>query len=479
MLVLTGIVATVFEPSLGTVFDWLLLVSILTGLDWLLAVNPRQLRFGRLPVRSVRAHETTRSTVVVEPASLPPASATRDEDATACASPVSLPPLPWRLRLSRLQIRDAWPPSAQPTAYDPAAAGQLPGRSRWWWRAASGSSRIHGFAARDRDEDGRWRLHTFLTPQRRGVIHADHLTVRSWGPLRLAARQMSLSTDTSLRCLPAFPSRNLLPRALTKLQFIEGSALANRRGQGTEFDSLREWVDGDDVRSIDWRASARTEDSIVVRTWRPERDRSIVIVMDTSRLSAVRVGQVSRLDAQMDAALLLAALCAKAGDSVSFIAADTITHANLVKPASSHVLQALSQSMTDLESALIEADWRRIASEITTYHRSTSLLVFLTAVEHASLCESLLPALLPLSDRSTVVLASVTDSVDRPEGGAKPYMSVDSVYREGAHCYVSQLRQRDVEAISSRGIHVVTGDPQQLPQALTDLYLELKANGRL
>ena len=61
------------------------------------------------------------------------------------------------------------------------------------------------------------------------------------------------------------------------------------RGQGTEFDSLREYVVGDDVRSIDWRATARRAD-VVVRTWRPERDRRVVIVLDTGRTSAGRVG---------------------------------------------------------------------------------------------------------------------------------------------------------------------------------------------
>ena len=93
------------------------------------------------------------------------------------------------------------------------------------------------------------------------------------------------------------------------------------RGQGTEFDSLREYVRGDDVRSIDWRASARNR-NVVVRTWQPERDRRVVLVLDTSRTSAGRVDDVPRLDSAMDAALLLAALAARAGDRVDFVAGD-------------------------------------------------------------------------------------------------------------------------------------------------------------
>ena len=109
------------------------------------------------------------------------------------------------------------------------------------------------------------------------------------------------------------------------------------RGPGTEFDSLREYVRGDDVRSIDWRATARRAD-VVVRTWRPERDRRVVIVLDTGRTAAGRVGVDPtagdpsgwpRLDWSMDAALLLAALASRAGDTVDFLAHDRVTRAGV------------------------------------------------------------------------------------------------------------------------------------------------------
>ena len=96
------------------------------------------------------------------------------------------------------------------------------------------------------------------------------------------------------------------------LRELDGNTSIQVRGQGTEFDSLREYVRGDDVRSIDWRATARAAD-VMVRTWRPERDRQVVLVLDTGRVSAGRVGDAPRLDAAMDAALLLAALASRAG----------------------------------------------------------------------------------------------------------------------------------------------------------------------
>src|SRR6202012_3917314 len=120
--------------------------------------------------------------------------------------------------------------------------------------------------------------------------------------------------------LPPFPSRKHLPGKLALLRQLDGQHQAVLPGQGSEFDSLREYVIGDDVRSIDWRSTARRGD-VLVRTWRPERDRRVVIVLDTGRTSAGRVGGFPRLDASMDATQLLTALASQAGDRVDLIAA--------------------------------------------------------------------------------------------------------------------------------------------------------------
>ena len=121
--------------------------------------------------------------------------------------------------------------------------------------------------------------------------------------------------------LPPFASRKHLPSRLATLRQLDGRSAVRIRGQGTEFDSLRDYVEGDDVRSIDWRATARRQ-HVVVRTWQPERDRRVVLVLDTSRTSAGRVEDMPRLDSAMDAALLLAALASRAGDRVDLIAGD-------------------------------------------------------------------------------------------------------------------------------------------------------------
>ena len=126
-----------------------------------------------------------------------------------------------------------------------------------------------------------------LLPRRRGELSSEFVMIRSQGPLGLAGRQARHRVRGTIRVLPAFTSRKHLPSRLARLRELDGNTSIQVRGQGTEFDSLREYVRGDDVRSIDWRATARAG-TTMLRTWRPERDRHVVIIIDTGRTAAAR-----------------------------------------------------------------------------------------------------------------------------------------------------------------------------------------------
>ena len=207
----------------------------------------------------------------------------------------------------------------------------------------------------------RRRVTTILVPTRRGDRPAARVTIRALGPLGLAGRQGSHVVPWSVRVLPPFASRRHLPGKLARLRELDGRTAVLVRGQGTEFDSLREYVPGDDVRSIDWRATARAAD-VVVRTWRPERDRQIVLVLDTSRTYAGRVGDAPRLDAAMDAALLLAALAARAGDRVDLLAYDRRLRAAVQGATATDLLPSLVTAMAPLEPELVESDAHGLVS---------------------------------------------------------------------------------------------------------------------
>ena len=269
-------------------------------------------------------------------------------------------------RRFRGRVRDAWPPSVQaepPTHAVDIVAGQVQ------------------------------RVDTCLRPIRRGDQQSAAVTARSIGPLGLAGRQKSRPVPGQVRVLPPFLSRKHLPSRLARLREIDGLLPTLTRGQGTEFDSLREYVVGDDVRSIDWRATARRAD-VVVRTWRPERDRRVVIVLDTGRTSAGRVGVDPtaadpggwpRLDWSMDAALLLAALASRAGDHVDFLAHDRTTQTGVFGASRTELLGRLVEAMAPLSPALIESDATAMVSAVMRRTRRRALVVLMTDLNASAL----------------------------------------------------------------------------------------------
>ena len=352
-------------------------------------------------------------------------------------------------RRATLVLRDAWEPSA----------GAVPARHRLVVPAGE-----------------RRRVVTTLTPTRRGDRDAVRVTVRSLGPLGLAARQGGRVVPARVRVLPPFGSRRHLPSRLARMRELDGRRAIQVRGQGTEFDSLREYVAGDDVRSIDWRASARSTE-LVVRTWRPERDRHVLVVLDTGRSSAGRVGDAPRLDAALDTALLLAALASRGGDRVDLLALDREVRASVLGATAGDLLPALVTAMAPLEPRLVETDMRLLAASVLARAGQRSLVVLVTGLDEAAVTEGLDPVLGSLLRRHTVLLAAVDD----PELATMTARRGDAeaVYTAAAAETARAARRRTAERLGRRGVEVVDAGPDELPPAVADRYLALKAAGRL
>ncbi len=452
-----GIVPVLLWPHRGTVLVWAAVVALACVADALIAASPRKVALTRQVPSSVRLGEAARSRLVVENVSG---------------------------RRLRALVRDAWPPSV-------AVGGPVSGAAT----TGAGVGASHGVrvdTARHRVDlrDGdATRVVTPLLPTRRGDRPAGKVTVRSLGPLGLAGRQASLDVPARLRVLPEFASRRHLPSRLARLREMDGRSAVQVRGEGTEFDSLREYVVGDDVRSIDWRATARRGD-VVVRTWRPERDRRVLIVLDTGRTSATRIGtsgsrtgqgrvsgtDAPRLDASIEAALLLAALADRAGDRIQVLAFDRTLGARVAGASGSRLLPELAEALAVVEPRLLETDWPGLVGQVRTHVQQRALVVLLTALDPAAVETGLLTVVDQLVGTHQVVVAAVKDAeVEALRAGRGP----SEVY-DAAAAARGDLEHAAVAGVLRRhGAEVVEALPDDLPPALADTYLALKAAGRL
>ncbi len=451
LLVLAGVLPVALWPQPLVVLGWVLLVVLACVVDLLLAVRPDGLRISRELPGSVRLTETVESRLtIVNPGT----------------------------RTARLQLRDAWPPSAQAEGTTQAAHERSRSARKGFLSLSKGrSSRPRVLLPPGESR----RQITRLTPSRRGDLAAAAVTVRSFGPLGLAARQQSRTVPGVLRVLPEFRSRSQLPYKLARLRELDGLAAVHVRGQGTEFDSLREYAAGDDVRSIDWRATARATKTMV-RTWRPERDRHILIVLDTSRWAAGRIGGTDgvadqlRLDAGIETCLLMAALGAASGDRVSLLVADQQVRLRLAGRAKGSVLASFANGLSLAEPRLLEPDWSMIAAEIDRLCRQRSLVILVTGLDPAVYAEGLGPVLPVLAHDHQVVIAHVAD----PSDGARPDdLTATSVYDAAAGGRLWLATQALAARVTRLGAEVVQADPDRLAPAVCDKYLALKAAGRL
>jgi uncharacterized protein (DUF58 family) len=425
ILVALGVVPVVLlslagVPAWLAAVGWLALCAVLAGVDAVAAPSPRALEFSRdLPART-RLGE-------------PVAAGLRVRNGGS-------------RRIHGL-LRDAW----QPTAGAPL-----------------GRIRIDLPA-------GEQETYTVqLLPRRRGELRSEFVVVRSSGPLGLAGRQTVITAPGALRVLPPFTARRHLPSRLARLRELDGSTSVQMRGAGTEFDSLREYVRGDDVRSIDWRATARAG-TTMLRTWRPERDRHIVVVVDTGRTAAARVGDGVRLDAAFEATLLLAALAQRAGDHVHVVLFDRVPRARVSRVDGPALLPALVDAMAPVDPQLIDTDWDAAFAAARSLHSRPALVVLLTAQDEPEASRGFLASLPALTGSHVLVgTASDDDTVGEPDSA-----SIEDVYRAAARERSQHDADRVAAAIRRAGAEAITASADDLPPRIADRYLALKALGRL
>jgi len=300
--------------------------------------------------------------------------------------------------------------------------------------------------------------------------------LRARSALGLAWRQTTIPAPAVLRVLPEFASRRHLPSRLARLRELDGQTSLLVRGEGTEFDSLRDYVEGDDVRSLDWRASARRQE-LVVRTWRPERDRRILLVLDTSRLAAARLGEDTRLDAGIETALFIAALANHAGDRVELLAADRQVRARVAETRGPATMAAFANALAPLEPELTEPDWPLITRTVATHLTGSALVIVCTAVDTGALTSGLIPAAQAWAARHRVIVASATDPA---EGELRGRLETpEDAFIAAAAARAGDDRLRVARLLTRGGAHVVQAHPGALAPAVADRYLELKAAGKL
>jgi uncharacterized protein (DUF58 family) len=202
-----------------------------------------------------------------------------------------------------------------------------------------------------------------------------------------------------------------------------------------------------------------------------------VIVIDSGRTSAARIAGEPRIDTAFESALLLAALATRAGDRVDLVIFDRRVRGRVQGASGPELLSRMVEAMAPVDPELVEPDWAAVPGLVRSVTSQRALVVLATSIDAPGASHGLLGILPQLTRRHTVLVSSVTDP--GVLGRLRERGDREQVYRAAAAERALLDVARVSAAIRQLGGEVVTGSPAELPPALADRYIALKAAGRL
>jgi uncharacterized protein (DUF58 family) len=314
-----------------------------------------------------------------------------------------------------------------------------------------------------------------LRGEARGPTHLGAIHLRILGPLGLLWRAVRIERRDPVTVQPGI--RALRERRLPGMRTLvaPGSHRVRFRDGGREFARLREYVRGDDPRRVDWKATAR-KGHLVVREYEAERSQNLVIAVDAGRLMTEGIGNRSRLDHALAAALLLADAARGHGDQVGLLLfADTVQR---WVPPGGHTLSAVADHLARVEGRPAEPDYPAAFRLLARDLRRRSLVVLFTDVVDPRSSRTLLAHLARSARQHLPVLVAIRNpELDR--AAFAPAGDPPGAYRRAAAEELVEEREVALRGLRRRGVLVADVLPDQVLGAALERYAEVKRRGLL
>ncbi len=315
-----------------------------------------------------------------------------------------------------------------------------------------------------------------VRPTRRGAFSYSGTSLRIASPLGLWWRRKFVAVPHDVRVYPNYStiSKLLAYEVDNRLQ-LAGVRMSRRRGEGIEFHQLRDYREGDSLRAIDWKATARMS-RLISREYQDERDQQIVFLLDTGRRMLAKDAELSHFDHALNAMLLLSYVALRQGDGAGVMTAGP-NRSWLPPRKGLDAINNLLNHVYDIEPQNVEVDYLAAATELAVRQRRRSLVVILTNVREED-SEDLRAATGLLRRRHLVILASLREAV-LDETLAKPVQGFDEAVTYAATNQYMEARRESQNLLRARGVFVEDCLCTDLPSAITSRYMAIKRSGLL
>jgi len=321
--------------------------------------------------------------------------------------------------------------------------------------------------------------HTYsLKSYRRGNFAFGAVYYRITGPLGLVQHQGKVELPQAVQVLPDMTGEGSRDLQLA----LAGAAQAGRRksarrGEGSEFESLRDHLRDDDFRHIDWKASAK-RGKLISRQYETERDQRLMILLDTGRLMSPRIGSYRKLDYAINACVHLAQVALHKGDLVGYaIFNDELLGFSEPQKGQAQMSHFV-RNLTALQATRHESDYAAVFHQVMRSCSRRTLIVCFTDLADSHSANTLLQAALPLMPRHLPVIVTVSNSEVLAVTRKAPTTGFE-VYRHVAATEIWNDYQRTLRGLRSRGVATVSVPAQELSTAAINEYLRIKETARL
>ena len=324
------------------------------------------------------------------------------------------------------------------------------------------------------EEKGSKLVHEIpLSPRRRGdhAIKALHLRWR--GPLGLIEKRMAKPIDVKVGVVPNIGAvRTIALRMFADQNFMQGLKVERFIGDGSEFESLREYVVGLDHRAMDWKASARHR-KLLCQEFRAERNHQVVLAVDAGQLMSEPVGGVPKLDHAINASLLLGWFCLRTGDRVGLLGFDERVRSWAEPAGGMHTFRRLQAMSAEIDYTHTETNYTLTLAELSTRLRRRSLVVLFTDFLDTVTAELMIDNVTRLARRHLVLFVAVRDPSLETRALARP-RSLGTLHEAVVAGDFARERSIVLERLKRAGAHCIDTTPDQFSMALVNRYLDIK-----
>ena len=317
-----------------------------------------------------------------------------------------------------------------------------------------------------------------LTPPRRGRFEFGHTALRFRSRLQLVWCDTKVTSPIVVKVYPNMRrAREAELKALGARSVVSSHRKTSWRGEGREFESMRDYVRGDELRHISWTATAR-RGKLTTRQYQIERDQTILIALDAGRLMTARIENETKLDSAVHATLALFSAAARAGDNAGLVVFGRKIKSFLPPSRGRDHIESALEALYGVEPEMIEPSYARAFEFISANSKRRALVVLLTDLVDEEGSKELLTSLHLLRPRHLPLVVTIADrdlkAVVREAPTSTRELFTQSVAEEIIHHREAALR-----LVESQGGLALDVTAAALAPALLETYLRVKERGLL